>query len=590
MVQKAKRIFVFFWSFIRHYRGYVSLALIALVVQVGVGLFHPYLYKLFFDRLAQGLSADPSGQRLFLLIAIIFALHLVRNFFRRMGDYFKIPLDVKVMSAMAEKSFDTLHRHSHSFFTNHFSGALVKKMNRLVMAYELIFDKIYYELIPLTLTLGVIFVVLFILSPWIGMAMLIWVFAYSLFTWKFTFYKWKFDVARAKADTALSSNLSDTVANNVNLKLFSSLTHENRRFRGLLDDWGHKMTVSWKLSFYSDALQGVLMAILEFVVFYFAVRAWTQGRLTVGDFIWIQTYLIQLFMSLWSMGRTIRDIFNRMADADEMIEILDTPREVKDFPKAKILRVTDGKIDFKRVSFAYKKGDPVIRDFNLSIRPGEKVALIGPSGGGKSTITKLLLRFFDPQSGKILIDGQDIHKVTQDSLRSSVGYVPQDPVLFHRPLMENMRYGNLKAGNKAVVAAAKLAHCHEFIQQFPDQYNTFVGERGVKLSGGERQRVAIARAILANTPILILDEATSSLDSESESLIQHALENLIQQKTCLVIAHRLSTIMKMDRIIVLQAGQIVEEGTHADLLANKSSLYKRLWDLQSGGYLSMTNL
>jgi ATP-binding cassette, subfamily B, bacterial len=590
MFKKAKRILGFFWSYLRRYRWMVWLSLASLLVQVSIGLFHPYLYKLFFDALAQGLSVDPLGHHLVSLIIIIFVFHLFRNLFRRLGDYINIPLYVKVMSDMASQSFDILHRHSHTFFSNQFSGALVKRMNRLVMAFELISDKVYYELIPLSISVVVTFFVLFHLSPWIGLAMLTWIILYSVFTVWFTFYKWKFDVSRAESETVLSATLSDTVSNNVNLKLFASLPYENKKYRGLLDDWGGKMTFSWKLSFVSDALQGVLMAMLEFVVFYFAIRYWVQGKLTVGDFVWIQSYLIQLFMSLWSLGRTIRDIFNRMADADEMIQILDTPHEVTDAPRAKPIHVIDGKIEFKKLSFSYKKGAEVIHDFNLAIKPGEKVALIGPSGGGKSTITKLLLRFFDPQKGHILIDGQEIRKVQQDSLRSNVGYVPQDPILFHRPLMENIRYGNLKASDKAVVAAAKLAHCHEFIQQFPHKYDTFVGERGVKLSGGERQRVAIARAILANTPILILDEATSSLDSESESLIQQALESLIQQKTCLVIAHRLSTIMKMDRIIVLQDGRIVEQGTHADLLAEESSLYKRLWDLQSGGYLQMSNL
>ncbi|MBI5421955.1 ABC transporter ATP-binding protein, partial [Candidatus Peregrinibacteria bacterium] len=549
-----------------------------------------YLYKLFFDTLSKGVRFDPQGKHLIALITVIALFHILRNVFRRVGDYNNIGLYTNVMTEMASHTFDTLHRHSYSFFTNQFAGALVKKANRLIMAFELISDKVYYELAPLTLSVSVMFAVLTYLNPWIGLAMAAWTTLFIVFSYKFTLYKWKFDVERSEADTALSANLSDTVVNNVNLKLFSSLSSENTRNTALLGDWRQKMARAWKLSFYSDAIQGFMMALLEFIVFYLAIGQWVQGRLTLGDFIWIQTYLLQLFMSLWSVGRTIRDIFSRMADAQEMIEILDTPHEIQDAPHAKTLHVSDGKIEFRHVSFTYKKGEPVIRDFDLSIKPGEKVALIGPSGGGKSTITKLLLRFFDPQKGQILIDGQEIQKVTQDSLRSHVGYVPQDPILFHRPLMENIRYGNLKATDKAVIEAAKLAHCHEFIEQFPEKYDTFVGERGIRLSGGERQRVAIARAILANTPILILDEATSSLDSESESLIQQALENLIQQKTCLVIAHRLSTIMKMDRIVVLQSGQIVEQGTHADLLSKNASLYKRLWDLQVGGYLSMSNL
>lgn len=274
-----------------------------------------------------------------------------------------------------------------------------------------------------------------------------------------------------------------------------------------------------------------------------------------------------------------------MADAEEMIEVLNTKYEVQDSKKAKKLSVVRGKIEFEKVRFSYDKTVKVINNLSLRIKSGERVALVGPSGGGKSTVTKLILRFFDIQRGKIFIDGQNIKSVTQDSLRSQISLVPQDPILFHRTLEENIKYGNQDATEQEVIAAAKLANCHEFIQKFPKKYDTYVGERGVKLSGGERQRVAIARAILANNPILILDEATSSLDSKSESEIQEALQNLMKNRTTLVIAHRLSTIMKMDRIIVFQDGKIAEQGTHADLVSNESGLYKKLWDLQSGGYV-----
>ncbi|EKD93937.1 MAG: ABC transporter related protein [uncultured bacterium] len=238
------------------------------------------------------------------------------------------------------------------------------------------------------------------------------------------------------------------------------------------------------------------------------------------------------------------------------------------------------------MSFGYESESGVIQKFSFKLNPSEKVALIGPSGGGKSTLTKLMLRLFDVDKGKILIDGQDISKVTQDSLRGQIALVPQDPILFHRSLEENIRYGRLEASAEEIRAAAHLAHCHEFIEQMPKKYATVVGERGVKLSGGERQRIAIARAILANSKILILDEATSSLDSESEKLIQDALKNLMKNKTTFVIAHRLSTIVSMDRILVLEEGKIVEEGSHRVLIRKKGGLYRKLWELQGGGYLN----
>jgi ATP-binding cassette subfamily B protein len=258
---------------------------------------------------------------------------------------------------------------------------------------------------------------------------------------------------------------------------------------------------------------------------------------------------------------------------------------VKNGEDAKDLMVSEGKIDFKDIVFYFTKERQILENFNLSIQPREKIALVGPSGAGKSTITKLLLRMYDVIQGEITIDSQNIAAVTQESLRNAVAFVPQEPILFHRSLMENIRYGRRDASDEEVIEAAKKAHCHEFISEFPAGYETYVGERGVKLSGGERQRVAIARAILKDAPILVLDEATSSLDSESESLIQEALDFLMEHKTVITIAHRLSTIMKMDRIVVVEQGRVAAEGTHDELLRDTNGLYHKLWSIQAGGFM-----
>ena len=269
-----------------------------------------------------------------------------------------------------------------------------------------------------------------------------------------------------------------------------------------------------------------------------------------------------------------------------MVDIMNLPREITDAPGAAQLAPRDGTIEFKDVVFAFSDGKPVLSDFNLAITGHEKVALVGPSGAGKTTITKLILRFYDVTGGAIEIDGQNISKVTQDSLRGAIAFVPQEPILFHRTLMENIRYGRRDATDAEVVEAAKQAHCYEFIMRTKDGFDTYVGERGIKLSGGERQRIAIARAILKNAPILILDEATSSLDSESEALIQDALARLMEGKTVIAIAHRLSTVMKMDRIIVIENGAVAMSGTHDELVTHDGGLYQKLWEIQAGGFLA----
>ena len=274
-----------------------------------------------------------------------------------------------------------------------------------------------------------------------------------------------------------------------------------------------------------------------------------------------------------------------MADSKEMVDILLMPHEIKDQKEAKKLIVRSGEIIFDDVSFSFTDGNKILTNLNLTIKPGEKIAIIGPSGAGKTTLVRLIMRLYDVTMGVIKIDGEDISKVTQESLRANISFVPQDPILFHRTLMDNIRYGQRGATDEEVINAACLAHCAEFIESLPLKYETFVGERGIKLSGGERQRVAIARAILKKARILIFDEATSSLDSYSESLIQDALENLMKNCTTIIIAHRLSTVKKMDRIISMEHGSIVEEGTHEELANKDSGLYKKLWDLQVGGFL-----
>ena len=348
-----------------------------------------------------------------------------------------------------------------------------------------------------------------------------------------------------------------------------------------------KITLSnWNTDAGLDSIQGALIVLIEFFIFYFSIYYWQQGIVMLGTFVLIQLYIMGLGSRLWGFSRIIRDFYESYADAKEMVEIMKLPHEIKDTPLAKPLNISSSEIVFEDVSFSFNKTRQVLKKINLKISSGEKVAIIGPSGAGKTTIIRLMLRFYDLTSGKITINKQNIHQVTLESLRGNISLVPQDPLLFHRTIMENIGYGKPSATEEEIIEAARLAHCDEFVEYLPDKYNTYVGDRGIKLSGGERQRVAIARAILKNSPILILDEATSNLDSHSEGLIQNALDILMKGKTVIVIAHRLSTIRRMNRIVVIKNGSVLEEGAHEDLIKKENSLYAKLWNIQAGGFLA----
>jgi ATP-binding cassette subfamily B protein len=582
----TKKTLKAYWEHSIKYKWLMLGMLVGMLVTSAIDLGIPYLFKVFFDTLAEALPVQETADKLVKILFLIAGGGLIQWGFQRGVHFSTAYYEVRVMRDLYNTCFKYLHKHSHRFFTDNFGGSLVKKVGRFVRSFEGFADKLYFDLMPLFLKIVFIFIILLWIEPVIGVVMLVWSLVFMASTFWFSGYKWKYDVARAEMDTRVTGALADTITNNSNLKFFSNLTYEIGRFSRIATEWARKTVLEWNISEIANGFQGLMMVALEFLIFYFAVRAWQAGEMTVGDFVWIQVYLLEIFRNIWRFGRTIRDLYRNLADAEEMTLILHQKHEVEDVPEAKDIQIVRGRIEFKKVCFSYSASDTeVVHGLSFRIKPGEKVALVGPSGGGKSTITKLILRLFDIQKGQILIDGQDIAKVTQDSLRSQISFVPQDPILFHRSLMDNIRYGRLKATNKEVMAAAKMANCHQFIMNLHSQYDTFVGERGIKLSGGERQRIAIARAILSNAPILILDEATSSLDSSSEMQIQEALVNLMKNKTTIVIAHRLSTITRMDRIMVFHDGRVVEDGTHADLIHYKSGLYRKLWELQVGGYV-----
>ncbi len=585
MKNNSKKTLKIYWQSLSNYKVSVFAMLFAVTGAAVIDVIVPLYFKEFFDVLSGSQPKDVIVKSLIAILIIIAGLNFLEWIFWRIATFTASYFYPKVMADLTNKCFAYLHKHSFAFFENTFVGSLTKRVKWFVNAFDDILDKVTWNFLPLTINIIVITVVLFQRNIWLGLGIIGWLVVFIIVNGFFTKYKLKYDIQRSEAETKESGLLADTITNQSNVKLFTGYKGELERFARVVEKVRRLRRFTWDLGNLFDAIQGFLMVILEVGILYLAIRLWQRNILTIGDFVLIQAYLMKIFMRVWDFGRIIRQVYENLADAEEMTIILNTPYEVKDIRGAKDLKVTEGKIEFKGVDFCYRKTRKILNSFNLTIKPGERVALIGPSGAGKTTIIKLLLRQHNVTAGKILIDEQNISKVTQESLWKNVSLVPQDPILFHRTLMENIRYGKEDATDKEVAKAAEAANCHKFISNLPDGYNTYVGERGIKLSGGERQRVAIARAILRNAPILVLDEATSSLDSESEHLIQDALDKLMKDKTVIVIAHRLSTIRKMGRIIVVDEGGIVEEGSHDKLTKKKDGIYKKLWKLQAGGFI-----
>lgn len=495
-------------------------------------------------------------------------------------------LESKVMPALKRRAFEYVIKHSHEFFSNTFVGSLVSKINKFAKSYELFIDRFIIDVIATLIQIGGITYIVGQTNYVFSIIILCIAMIFISINIVFSRIKKPFDIYANEVESKVTGYLADSIANNNTVSLFAAHEFENENFKKETKNQEKALWKKWSLGSFLDGLQGLVIVVGDFVMLYYAIILWEKGLITISTIVMFQLFMSGLMVRLWDFTRVVRQLYEAYADVYEMMHIFKTPHAFVDSPSAKNYTVKQGAIVFDHVNFAYTpSGNNVLNDFSLDIQAGEKVALIGSSGAGKSTYTKLLLRLYDPQSGSIIIDGITIQDMTLDSLHTAIAVVSQEPILFHRTLMENIRYGRRDATDEEVYEAAKLAHADEFIRKFPQGYETLVGERGVKLSGGERQRVAIARALLKNAPILLLDEATSALDSESERLIQDAFATLMKGRTSIVIAHRLSTIRHMDRIVVIENGSIVEEGTHDSLLKKKKGIYTKLWSMQAGGFL-----
>ncbi len=580
-----RRILYYLWPHVK--KHWVSLCLIFIGYTIGIifdSLLKPLIFKNIIDLFSSNLSKDIILDQVMYYFLLICVVILIHNFGYRLGDFAQARFQSKVMKRLYDSALDRLLQHSYTFFSDRFSGSLIAKTKRFTRSFEILSDTINFQIWFSIVNLVGIFIILFPIVPFLAYLFLGWFFVYIGITILFIKKKMFYDAEEAAADSMVTGSFSDIISNILNVKIFSSNNEEQTNFRLVTTDEEKKRSKAWNFANVQNSFQSIMMGILQISVLFINIRFWYVGKISVGVFVLVQMYMTNLLDLLWNLARSLTRAMKSLTDMQEVVDIFDTPIDINDQINPETIKIKEGRIIFDNVSFSYKDGIEVLKNFNLNISPGERVGLVGHSGAGKSTITKLLLRFTDIVTGDITLDGQSIKNITQNDLRSVISYVPQESILFHRSIKENIGYSKNDATDEEIFESAKKAHADEFISKLPLGYDTLVGERGVKLSGGERQRVAIARAMLKNAPILVLDEATSSLDSISESYIQNAFNELMKGKTTIVIAHRLSTVQKMDRIIVLDQGKIVEEGTHKELL-KKEGTYADLWNHQTGGFL-----
>ncbi|MDB5260470.1 MAG: Xenobiotic-transporting ATPase [Candidatus Nomurabacteria bacterium] len=554
---------------------------------IGV-IFTSFVPPLIVAKIINELAAHTySVNQISIYILTLGGFWLLGEMLWRAGYYFMIKLEVASLADLNNKAFKKLISRDYDFYTNNFVGSLIKKGMAFPRGFENLTETLAYNVITNVFPIIFAFIILWQYSPLIPFTLLFWILLTIVIAVPIIRRRSKMVAERHEAESRMAGNFSDSMTNMLAIKSFAQEEAEQKTFNKHVNSYVTKYRDTY--NYQNLNFEGVIAPIYVitnvfglFMAFYFTIKL----NLPVGTMMVVYSYYSQIARIFWEINRVYRNVESSLGAAAEFTELTLHDPIVMDKPKAGKMKVTNSDIIFEDVKFTYErnKDELFLNNFNLEIKGNQKIGLVGPSGGGKTTVTKLLLRFVDVSDGEISIDGQDIRKVTQKSLREAITYVPQEPLLFHRTLFENIAYGDPKATLEEVTEASKLAHAHEFISVLPHGYDTLVGERGIKLSGGQRQRVAIARALLKKSPIIVLDEATSSLDSESEKYIQDGLLELMKDKTALVIAHRLSTIKHLDRILVLDQGRIIQDGSHDELI-KQPGLYAKLWSHQSGEVL-----
>ncbi|HHZ71285.1 MAG TPA: ABC transporter ATP-binding protein [Methylococcaceae bacterium] len=558
--------------------------------QAACSILLPYAIKKIMDAvaLAQLLKVEVWNEvepALWLFAGLNFGIVL----FSRASGAMLVLLGPTLRLQVRRELFSYLQGHSQRYFLSHFAGSLANRISEVALGVANTLWTVLFDFWPLIITFSVSLVLMMGVNLQMALTLALWIAVYVLISFFLARRCRRYAQKYAAARSLVSGKIVDSVTNIQNAKLFARREYEQRYLEDYLLQ---EVNIARRTFWFMERIrwfQFVAAMILMLGIIGYALKIWSENAMTVSEFAMSASLSLMLIEQARGLSRRFLEFFEYTGNINDGVSRIIQSHEIMDHVDAQPLIVTHATIQFQQIDFSYVNGRPVFQSLNITIRSGEKIGLVGFSGSGKSTLFNLLLRLFEPQSGTILIDQQNIQAVTQESLRNSITMIPQDPILFHRSLLENIRYGRLNATDDEVIAAAQKAHAHEFIVASEAGYQTLVGERGVKLSGGQRQRITLARAILKNTSILLLDEATSALDSVTEHHIQDSLAYLMRDKTVMVIAHRLSTLSHLDRILVFQQGKIVEEGSHNQLLQRKGH-YAQMWSMQAGGFLPQSEL
>jgi ATP-binding cassette subfamily B protein len=566
--------------YLLQYKARIAVALSLLVAAKVANIYGPFLLKFIVDSID---SSNPATMAVAMPISLVLAFGLAKFsnvMFGELRDTVFGRVTERAMRKLGLEIFRHVHSLDLAFHLNRRTGGLARDMERGTTGISFLMRFFIFNIFPTLFEIVVVVgILMFNYGPSFALITGVSIGIYITFSVIATEWRTQFVRDANKADSDSNTRAMDSLLNFETVKYFTNEEFEAKRYDSDLETWEIARRKNRMSLFTLNGGQAFIIAIAQTAMIGLAASKVVSGELTLGDFTLINAFMMQLFMPLSMLGFVYREIKGSMANIEQMFDLMKVKPQVIDSPEAETLNVSKGRIEFNDVSFQYRKDRLILKNISFTIEPGQKVAVVGASGAGKSTLSKLLLRFYDLNGGTISIDGQDIKNVTQHSLRKMIGIVPQDTVLFNDSIFENIRYGRPDASDGEVEEAILLAHLDQFIKQLPEGHDTTVGERGLKLSGGEKQRVAIARTILKRSPILVFDEATSSLDSKSEQAILAAIKEVAIEHTSLVIAHRLSTIVDADRILVLNQGELVEQGSHQQLLAN-DSYYADLWRIQ----------